>query len=522
MKMRVRSGRIVVVVALLVMATGLVIGPAAAVEAAPESPARGAALGAVRALHVVHQRDQQVRVAWSRPAVGRPTAYRVKYRGKVLIVPRTVRRVTLAGLPDGTAFPVTVRAVKRSSAGAARSVWAMAAGRPATPAAPSISLTDTPSGKAVSVSWDAVAPNGPGPVEYQVVRDGVLVACAWTTATNCTHMEAYDGLVHAFAVRARNAEETSLREAGTPGFHTSGWSATRPAELASTPDAMSIGSFVATGSNQEVRVSFTSGVSHGATNRVECTVNGATCAGSPWTYPVTGASDTKTLATSVPNGSMATIRLRACNGSSGSAQTGATCSAWVQAATTPYGPIGTPSISVASSSDHVVGSASWNANGKPVDVVITRNGSQIYSSNGVGSGSIPINDPIGYSQSGTYVITVSDTALWPGQTSARASKSASAVATTPPPGASVTVSKGASAFGQPGCTDPSCTYIVATTANFAGNVTCSVSNAYGGTAGFIAWTQAANQTKQSPDYYGWPSGWVEVTCNGVTSPRFYW
>jgi hypothetical protein len=269
-------------------------------------------------------------------------------------------------------------------------------------------------------------------------------------------------------------------------------------------------------------VAFTSGASHGATNRVECTVNGATCAGSPWTYPVTGASDTKTLATSVPNGSTATIQVRACNGSSGSTQTGATCSAWVSKQTTPYGPIGTPSISVSPSNDYINGTASWNANGKPVDVVITRNGSPIWSTNGTGSGSHSFSDHIGWSSTGNYVVTVSDTALWPGQTSARASKSASASTTTPSVAPTVTVSKGASAVGQAGCTDPSCAFIVATTANFPGTVTCSVSATDHGTAGFITWTQGGTATKQSPDYFGWPNGWVEVTCGGVTSPRFYW
>jgi hypothetical protein len=359
---------------------------------------------------VVLQRDGQVTVAWNRPSVGRPTAYRIKYRGKVLTTSRAVRRVTLAGLPDGSSFTVAVRALRRAVAGPARSVSTMAAGSPAAPGAPMVSVNDSASARTVALSWSATAPNGPGPVEYQVLRDGALVACGWTIATACTYTETFDGLVHSYAVRARNAEETSPREVGTPGFHVSGWSASRPESSAS------------------------------------------------------------------------------------------------------YGAIGSPSLSVSASGDHVVGSASWNANGKPVNVLVTRNGTTIYSANGVENGSTSINDPIGYSQTGSYVITVSDTGLWPGQTSPRASKSASASATTPPPPATVGVSKGATAVGQPGCSDPSCTYIVATTANFPGTATCHISNATGGTAGFISWTQGGTATKQSPDYFGWPGGFVEVTC----------
>jgi len=418
--MRSRSSRVVTAVAWLVLATGLTAGPSTAAEAGPGTPALGTTLGAVRALHVVLQRDQQVTVAWSRPAVGRPTAYRVKYRGKVLTVPRSVRRVTLAGLPDGLASTVTVRALRHSSAGVARTVSVMAAGRPVAPAAPVISVSDAASVRTVALSWSAVAANGPGPVEYQVLRDGALVACGWTTAAGCTHTEALDGQLHTFAVRARNAEETSPREVGTPGFHLSGWSTGR----AEPPP--------------------------------------------------------------------------------------------------PYGAIGTPAISVSPSNDYINGTASWNANGKPVNVVITRNGSPIWSTNGTGSGSHSFSDHVGWSSTGNYVVTVSDTALWPGQTSARASKSASASTTTPSVAPTVTVSKGASAVGQPGCTDPSCAFIVATTANFPGTVTCSVSATDHGTAGFITWTQGGTATKQSPDYFGWPNGWVEVTCGGVTSPRFYW
>ena len=255
-------------------------------------------------------------------------------------------------------------------------------------------------------------------------------------------------------------------------------------------------------------------------------MNGATCAGSPWTYPVAGGGgDPKVFKTSVANGSTATIKLRACNGSSGSTQTGATCSAYVQASTTPYGPIGSPSISVSPSGDHIVGSASWNANGKPVNVRITRNGSTIYSANGVGTGSTSINDGIGYSQTGNYVITVSDTALAPGQTSPRATKTASDSATTPPPPPSVTVRNGGSCHTT-ACTNATiactntCYYIYTTGHNFTSPATCQVIYDYGsGGSSSYTWSQGNSETNSAGNWIGAGLAFHVHCSNGVDSPR---
>ena len=78
------------------------------------------------------------------------------------------------------------------------------------------------------------------------------------------------------------------------------------------------------------------------------------------------------------------------------------------------------------------------------------------------------------------------------------------------------------AVGQPGCSHSSCAYITGSTQNFAGTVTCRV-NSSTGNGGFISWTQGGNeQNHRSPNYFGVPGGWVTVTCDGVTSDRYYW
>lgn len=99
------------------------------------------------------------------------------------------------------------------------------------------------------------------------------------------------------------------------------------------------------------------------------------------------------------------------------------------------------------------------------------------------------------------------------------SPEASAPAAGPP---SVTVAKGASAVGQSSCSDDACAFIQVTTAGFDGAVSCRVADAFHGTEGFVTWTQGPNETKQSPNYYGYPNGWVEISCGDVTSPRFPW
>ena len=90
------------------------------------------------------------------------------------------------------------------------------------------------------------------------------------------------------------------------------------------------------------------------------------------------------------------------------------------------------------------------------------------------------------------------------------SVSATATPTVPP---SVTVARGASAEGQPGCSSSLCAYVAATTAGFAADVSCSVDSEKG-SGGFVAWTQGPAETMQSPNYYGYPGSSVTVTCTG--------
>ena len=87
------------------------------------------------------------------------------------------------------------------------------------------------------------------------------------------------------------------------------------------------------------------------------------------------------------------------------------------------------------------------------------------------------------------------------------------------------MSKGGSANGQPGCSNPSCAYIRADLADMAPNTTytCSINTAHGSLSSFTVSTNGAgNGGRQSLSYYGYPSGWVTVTCGGVSGTRNPW
>lgn len=468
--------------------------------------------GPVVNLRVLKQQDHRVTLSWSPPAkedASEAKSYQISYPGGLKNVAATQAEVTIPS--NGENYSFTVSGINDTDQpGDPTSVNGMGAGKPAAPGTPTFTKTDRAASnqRAVVIHWGSVAANGPTPVQYQVTRAGAgQPICSWTTATSCSDDLPLNGSVYSYVVTAKNGEQDSERGAA-PGEHTSAPSAAGTMESAMTPDSMRLNSLVATGANQELRVAFASGASHGKTNRVECQVNGSSCGS--WTYALGGASDTKTLNVPVSNGSVATLRLRACNGSSGGAQTGSECSAWVQSTATPYGPIGNASISASASGDHVNWSASWDANGKPVNVVIKRGGTTLWSSNSTGSGSKSGSDAIGYSKTGNYVVTVSD----PG----RATQSSSKSVTTPAPPApvpAVTVTKGAQKTIS-GCTVAACRWVVVTTKNFPGSVSCHISSAYPNTVGFVSWTQGGNETKQTLNVYGYPGKSITATCNGVS------
>jgi hypothetical protein len=281
-------------------------------------------------------------------------------------------------------------------------------------------------------------------------------------------------------------------------------------EAAAPPDGVTISTFEATGQDGKAEVIFDVGASHGTKNSIECTPSCGTLGSTQ--VSTSGANGLKATISGYTDGSTATVRLRSCNGSSGSTQTGAACSAWVSATTTTYGDFAAPTLNASGSGQCLNWSYSGNANGKPVHIVVRMSGSTIVNTtSGNGAYSNSGQQCVGYSQTRDFTIDVTDTA---GSSRQARHAAVNNVRTDDAP-VSLSLSKGASAQGQPGCTDPSCRYIVATTSNFPASVTCHITAANpGGTDGFLSWSQAGNETKQSPNYYGWSGGTVSVTCGG--------
>jgi hypothetical protein len=94
----------------------------------------------------------------------------------------------------------------------------------------------------------------------------------------------------------------------------------------------------------------------------------------------------------------------------------------------------------------------------------------------------------------------------------------------PPPTApprTVSISKGGSAVGQPGCSSSACRWVTVSYSNFGGGshtVVCRASN--GDEGGW--YTYSTSNTTSTVCYYGWPGRQVWVTVDGVESSHITW
>lgn len=503
------------------------------------NPAKGepdAYTGPVRALRVTRQRDHRVSLAWSPPApcdCSKVKKYRISWPGGGITSVGAGTRTYDASVDSNgnpvefTVVPLNDKGVKTDK-GPTSTVEGMGAGKPDTPAQPTFQWSDTAdqSGKAVTVSWGPVAANGPTPVTYQVRRTGGAgekVVCDWTTDTSCRDTVSNDGTVYSYSVRARNAEATSPRETGAggdPNTHVSGYSSPGTVEAASTPEPVTFTSATPTGKDGQARIVFTPHASHGKTNRVECQPG---CG--PWTYPTSGAGQQTKTVTGLPDGTASTIQLRACNDSAGGTGAGASCSAWTSQSVTTYGPIGGVSISASTSGKQATRwTAKVDPNGKAVNIVVTLDGKQIFSGHsGTGAWSKSGTNDVGNSHRSDYRITVTDTAG-----SSRASKSATASATTPAADPQVRVSQGPKHQDAATCWHSSCAYVHVKLTDFKANsdVACTVHASYDGT-----WPNPTETVHVGGDgsysgdpgwFYGYPGKQVWVTCNGHDSPKYTW
>lgn len=95
--------------------------------------------------------------------------------------------------------------------------------------------------------------------------------------------------------------------------------------------------------------------------------------------------------------------------------------------------------------------------------------------------------------------------------------------TKPKPKPSVTVSKGNSAQGMPGCKSIYCRYIVVKFKNFpSGKHSIKCRASHGSEGGYYTYTRSGTSNTSSYCYYGFPGHTVWVTVDGVKSNKVVW
>lgn len=435
--------------------------------------------------------DKQISLTWPAATTdGSPvTSYIVSVSpavgGTTQSPPVTGTSYVWPGLTNGVAYTFRVQA---RSAAPDPSDWSIPsaavvpAGVPFQPGAPNASKESASTlPPAANVSWSPPNGNGDSNMVYELSMNGAVVStCASTTATSCRVVMPVSTSDVTFRVRAKNK---------------AGWSTPSPNSNAIRPfqDPGAVGglSASATGVSNQVKVTFSAAAGNGATPS-EMTYRWRSSAGGSGTLSSTGG--TLTNGTAFPNGSNVTVYVWAESVVKGELAKGPESGTAVNA----YGPPTTPNISCSGGAQSI--SCSWsggNDNGRSTTYVL----SNAASGNVGASGSTTVSG-IGYSATRTVCIEAKQSTGQSGGV-----KCASATSN-PAPQPKVTVSKGGSAVGQPGCATAGCAYLRISTANFSGNVTCSVNGGWSG-----PWAFGPNETRTTGAYYGYTGNTVTITCS---------
>ena len=339
------------------------------------------------------------------------------------------------GLTNGV--PYTFKVLARNAKGrgpySAASGAEVPAGIPSVPSAPSAANSGGALGEQVTVSWGAPAANGADITAYtlRVFRDGSLVNTVSTGSTS-QNVTATNGTTYTFDVTATNKSGTSA-------------ASSRSAGVAVFGKPFQVGSVSATPHDGYVQLGFSAPNDNGqAIARYEVSVNGGGFS--------TLASNK--IVSGLGNGSSYRFSVRACNDycGDGSGQS---------AAAVPYGPPRTPSVTGSRSGMTV--NFSWTApssNGRAISNIQTSLNGGAFTNRGAGNGSLSVDG----APDTTYTLQVRAV-----DSEGQISGTDSASVNTPTP--TISLSKGTSAVGQPGCGHESCAYVNISMSNFEPNTT---------------------------------------------------
>ena len=242
--------------------------------------------------------DRTLVIAWSPPSSEATVDYYVvAYAGTSRKVSRP--EATITGLDNDTRYQFRVYAVNDIGRGPVRTSRSMQSQGPVgVPEAPVIDDTPTsPSTATLTVTWPPVPPNGPGPVQYRVLRNGQPVpGCETLQQTLCTIPGVvYNGALNEFKVGSSVGRDL-------PSF-----GPVRPWYAVGRPDAWGAWTVAPSGIDAEARVTFTVPQSRGTESTVALLVDGAVAR----EYDAKGAQDQRVIVGD--NDRAHTVALRVCN-----------------------------------------------------------------------------------------------------------------------------------------------------------------------------------------------------------------
>jgi large repetitive protein len=379
-------------------------------------------------------------VSWT-AATGSVTGYELQVSpaadGQTTFTTGDTTSKVIGGLTAGTQYTVTVRAVNAAGDGP----WSLGvtftpAGAPTASGAPTVTAASSGSTSVITVSVASLDVNDNGsPITsytiyeyYAEPMSGVQPVTSGTkTVTSSSDTVSYTvtntGYIYQFDVTATNSVGTS-----SP-------SSTAGTDVVGNPDPPTGITAKATGSASTIQVSFTTGATNGQPGEgtIEYGINTASETGSVAGNASGGNAETITISNSsaLTDGTPVTIYLAVCNGQG-------KCSSFAgpSGPVTPYGPIGTPTVSATASGNsiHYTWAAPSDGLGETLNVCVAGS-CKDYSVSTTGEYSGSETDTYGYSQAETITAQLADTA---GQSSTMASATATTAAAPATPGVSVT------------------------------------------------------------------------------------
>jgi hypothetical protein len=485
-----------------------------AIGRSPESSASNAVVpdtlpNPVNGVRMTGRGDGSLSIAWNAPAKkgSDVTTYDVRVTDtstgaiRSITVSAPAVRTTVTGLTNDHQQSVQVRAKNKLGYGPFGSAVRMqSAGTP--PAVPAPRVDNAGTGPAegssrLTISWDAVRPNGPPLTQYTVYESRnngpwTVIGTRSPDQRSLGHTTVYDGAGYRYVVTATNGANKTSPQANPTSFSSVGIPEVpgRPSVTTPNPDL-----------SATVRVSVGDSRSGSFTQLQWRNTNGRTgtvSCGCP-----EGSIRQWTIA-NMGNTSQ-TLEVRAYNGTN--------WSQWSPASNSyrPYGPTPNPTnLRSSRSGDTITWQWNTSTNGRPIDQVQVRGAvDRTWSSN---------REQVSFTGTpgNTYKLEVRahSAAGWSGWVGPDAQSI--------PNDPKVTVLKGNSCAqrscntGNGSCTSSNCYWIAVRTANFNGGVTCSFRANGQAVNGWRNLSMGGTDRAESDNFFGMTGQTVTATCDGVS------